>query len=68
MAGSTFRRPSQPSPIVPEPGVQIGHYKLLQRTDGKHFVWDVENQVRVSPYVSREVAEGLLRGLAGGQE
>jgi hypothetical protein len=65
---STWKQRSQPSPIVPEPGVQAGHYKLLQRTDGKHFVWDLEKQERVSPFVSREVAEGLLRGLAGGGE
>ncbi len=65
-AMSTYRPRSQPSPIVPEPGAEAGHYKLLVRTDGLYFVWDREAQKRVSPFLkSKAAAEGLLRGLAG---
>ncbi len=69
MPGSTYRPASRASStMVPEPGVAIGNYKLLQTTTGLYFVWEIEEQRRVSPYVkSLAVAEGLMRGLAGGE-
>lgn len=66
--GRRHSRGAEPSPVVPDPGITIGRFRVLQRTDGRWIVYDPERLpadrtvgLRTSAKAAIECAEELVK-------